>query len=207
VEQPGSLLPSWRSALAVVAHPDDETFGLGALIHRLTASGTAVHVLCFTRGGASTLNENDSDLSQARARELERAGSALGAATVILLNYPDSRLAGIPPGELTAEVTRLPPAPAPMACWSSMAPATPTTRPLPALRCTRQAPRGCRCWPGPCLAPSPAGCARKPVPVRRPAARPHRSVRLRGPGRAAQGRVPARQPDLARRRAMAAAAR
>ena len=105
--RPERLLPSWRSALAVVAHPDDETFGLGALIHLLTASGTAVHVLCFTRGEASTLNENDSDLSQARARELQRAGSALGVATATLLNYPDSRLASIPPGKLTAQVTRL----------------------------------------------------------------------------------------------------
>jgi LmbE family N-acetylglucosaminyl deacetylase len=107
IPRPERLLPSWRSALVVVAHPDDETFGLGALIHRLTASGTAVHVLCFTRGEASTLNENDSDLRQARARELQRAGSALGVAAVTLLNYPDSRLAGIPPAELAAHVTRL----------------------------------------------------------------------------------------------------
>ena len=107
VPRPARLLPSWRSALVVVAHPDDETFGLGALIHHLTASGTAVHVLCFTHGEASTLNENDSDLRQARARELQWAGSALGVAAVTLLNYPDSRLAGIPPAELAAHVTRL----------------------------------------------------------------------------------------------------
>ena len=107
VPRPERLLPSWRSALVVVAHPDDETFGLGALIDRLTASGTAVHVLCFTHGEASTLNENDSDLRQARARELQQAGSALGVAAVTLLNYPDSRLAGIPPAELAAHVTRL----------------------------------------------------------------------------------------------------
>ncbi len=107
VLRPARLLPSWRSALAVVAHPDDETFGLGALIDRLTASGTAVHVLCFTRGEASTLNENDSDLSQARVRELQLASSALGVAAVTLLNYPDSRLVGIPPAELAAQVTRL----------------------------------------------------------------------------------------------------
>jgi len=107
IRRPERLLPSWRSALVVVAHPDDETFGLGALIDRLTASGAAVHVLCFTCGEASTLNENDSDLSQARASELQRAGSALGVAAVTLANYPDSRLAGIPPGELAAQVTRL----------------------------------------------------------------------------------------------------
>jgi LmbE family N-acetylglucosaminyl deacetylase len=74
------MLPGWWSALVVVAHPDDETFGLGALIAGLTTRGTAVQVLCFTRGEASTLNENDSDLLAARARELRQAGSALGVA-------------------------------------------------------------------------------------------------------------------------------
>ena len=105
--RPERLLPGWRSALVVVAHPDDETFGLGALIAGLTASGTAVHVLCFTRGEASTLNENDSDLLAARARELRQAGSALGVASVTLLDYPDSRLTSIPQPDLAAHVTRL----------------------------------------------------------------------------------------------------
>ena len=56
--RPGRLLPAWRQALVVVAHPDDETFGLGAVADRFAAGGTAVHVLCFTHGEASTLNEN-----------------------------------------------------------------------------------------------------------------------------------------------------
>jgi len=103
----GHLIPSWRSALVAVAHPDDETFGLGAIVSCLTASGTAVHVLCFTRGEASTLNENDSDLRQARARELRQASAALGAASVALLDYPDGALADVPPAELAAHVTGL----------------------------------------------------------------------------------------------------
>jgi hypothetical protein len=56
--RPGWLLPAWRQALVVVAHPDDETFGLGAVADRFAAGATAVHVLCFTHGEASTLNEN-----------------------------------------------------------------------------------------------------------------------------------------------------
>jgi len=61
--RPRRALPAWRSALAVVAHPDDETFGLGAVIDAMTSAGSAVHVLCFTRGEASTLNERNADLS------------------------------------------------------------------------------------------------------------------------------------------------
>ena len=105
--RPGRLLPGWRQVLAVVAHPDDETFGLGAIVDSLAAGGAAVHVLCFTRGEASTLNENHAELSQARDRELRQAAAELGAATVTLLDYPDGHLAEEPAGELPGLVTRL----------------------------------------------------------------------------------------------------
>ena len=88
--------------LAVVAHPDDESFGLGAVIDRLAGGGTAVHILCYTHGEASTFNETGADLHRARESELHQAGAELGAASVTLLDYPDGRLAGIPPGELAA---------------------------------------------------------------------------------------------------------
>jgi len=32
----------------VVAHPDDESFGLGAIISQMTATGAADHILCYT---------------------------------------------------------------------------------------------------------------------------------------------------------------
>jgi LmbE family N-acetylglucosaminyl deacetylase len=107
MSRPERLLPGWAAVLAVVAHPDDETFGLGALVGALTAGGAAVHLLCYTRGEASTLNESGASLRRARAAELRHASSALGVATVTLLDYPDGRLVGAPPGELAAHVTRL----------------------------------------------------------------------------------------------------
>ncbi len=105
--RPGRLLPRWRSVLAVVAHPDDETFGLGAVIAQLTASGTAVHLLCFTRGEASTVNETSADLAREREGELRQAGAELAVSTVTLLDYPDGGLARVPPGELAGHVTQL----------------------------------------------------------------------------------------------------
>lgn len=103
----GRELPSWPVVLAVVAHPDDESFGLGGVIGRMTSAGADVHVLCFTHGEASALNETSADLRQARAAELREAGAELGVATVTLLGYPDGGLAAIAPAELAAQVRSL----------------------------------------------------------------------------------------------------
>jgi N-acetylglucosamine malate deacetylase 2 len=103
--EPHGLLPAWPAVLAVVAHPDDESFGLGAIIDKMTSGGAAVHVLCYTRGEASTLNQTGADLLRRRARELRQAGAALGVSTVALLDYPDGRLAAVPVAELAAHVS------------------------------------------------------------------------------------------------------
>ena len=105
--EPRGLLSAWPAVVAVVAHPDDESFGLGAIIDKMTSAGAMVHVLCYTRGEASTLNQTGADLLRQRARELRRAGAALGVATVALLDYPDGRLAEVPAAELAAHVTGL----------------------------------------------------------------------------------------------------
>ena len=97
-------LPPWSSALVVVAHPDDESFGLGAIIHQLTSNGTDVNILCYTHGEASTLNETGADLRSARQEELRQATAALGAVGLTLLEYPDGGLAGIGAGELARHV-------------------------------------------------------------------------------------------------------
>jgi LmbE family N-acetylglucosaminyl deacetylase len=101
------LLPAWQRPLAVVAHPDDETFGLGAIVSQLAAAGARVHVLCYTHGEASTLNENRTNLLRQRGHELRQAGAALGAAGITLLGYRDGHLAAQPPGELAGRVTAL----------------------------------------------------------------------------------------------------
>jgi hypothetical protein len=54
-------LPRWHQVLAVVAHSDDETFGLGGIADRFGGDGPSVNVLCFTHGGASTLNARSND--------------------------------------------------------------------------------------------------------------------------------------------------
>ena len=91
---PGTALPAVRSLLAVCAHPDDESFGLGAALHAFARSGTTVAVLCFTHGEASTLGRvAPAELHDRRATELAAAGRALSLAHVDLLEHGDGALA------------------------------------------------------------------------------------------------------------------
>lgn len=87
------------SALVVIAHPDDESFGLGAVVDHLVAAGTDVRVLCLTHGEASTLGVT-SDLGAVREEELRRAAGELGVGTVTLFAFPDGGLGDVAPGVL-----------------------------------------------------------------------------------------------------------
>jgi len=100
-------LPAVQRVLAVCAHPDDESFGLGAILARFRREGAQVSVLCFTRGEASTLRIDDQDLAVVRWAELEAAAQVLGIQRTELLAYPDGGLQHIPLAELEAHVTRL----------------------------------------------------------------------------------------------------
>ena len=42
--EPRGLLPPWPAVLTVVAHPDDESFGLGAIIDKMTSAGAGTLV-------------------------------------------------------------------------------------------------------------------------------------------------------------------
>lgn len=101
---PGPELPRLARVLAVCAHPDDESFGLGAVLGALAKAGTSSSVLCFTHGEASTLGLGAGDLCRVRACELDAAAAALGVAGTGLLDYPDGRLAGIPLSQLADDV-------------------------------------------------------------------------------------------------------
>lgn len=91
--------------LVVVAHPDDESFGLGAVISVMIAEGAKVHVLCFTHGEASTLREHEGDdLGRLREAELEAAAEVLGTDRTTLCSHPDGGLSDISTERLLEDV-------------------------------------------------------------------------------------------------------
>lgn len=97
-------LPQWRSVLAVVAHPDDESFGLGAVLAAFARAGTQTSVLCLTHGEASTVRGLSGDLATLRSQEFMRAARRLGVGDAQLRDYPDGALERLCVASLTGEV-------------------------------------------------------------------------------------------------------
>jgi LmbE family N-acetylglucosaminyl deacetylase len=93
---------SRRSLLAVLAHPDDESYGMGGTLARYSREGVDVHVAIATDGAAGSIDPrwqgDRSRLAEARAGELRRATDVLGA-QLHILGYRDSGYIGDPAGE------------------------------------------------------------------------------------------------------------
>jgi N-acetylglucosamine malate deacetylase 2 len=98
-----TTLPRYAEITVVCAHPDDESFGLGAVITAFAAAGARLRLVCFTTGEASTLGAGR-DLVTRRAAELDCAAEVLGIEHVSLLHHPDGSLASVPLAELSADI-------------------------------------------------------------------------------------------------------
>ena len=83
-----------RALLVVAPHPDDETFGCGALIARVRAAGTAVTVVVASDGARSTGSRllGPARLAALRRAELHEACARLGVTDVVELGHPDGSL-------------------------------------------------------------------------------------------------------------------
>lgn len=89
-----------KKLLSVLAHPDDETFGMGGTLARYAQDGVEVHLICATRGeagevGPEYLRDCDS-IGDLREAELRCAAGHLGLSDVHFLNYRDSGMEGSP---------------------------------------------------------------------------------------------------------------
>jgi LmbE family N-acetylglucosaminyl deacetylase len=103
-EPASRALPAWSSVLAVVAHPDDESFGLGAILDAFNRAASRTSVLCLTHGEASTVHGVAGNLVELRGQEFAAAAAILGVSDLTLRDYPDGGLEQVHRGRLVAEV-------------------------------------------------------------------------------------------------------
>jgi len=86
--------------LAVLAHPDDETFGMGGTLALYAHKGYCVHLVCATRGEVGDVEPHllkaYGSVGELRETELRCASKKLGLAGVHFLGYRDSGMPGSP---------------------------------------------------------------------------------------------------------------
>ena len=89
--------------LAIFAHPDDETFGIGGTMARCAARGIPVTMLCATRGEVGEITPGSEatpdTLGRFREQELRDAMGILGVSDVRFLGFRDSGMQGSPENE------------------------------------------------------------------------------------------------------------
>ncbi len=87
-----------KTILAVLAHPDDESFGLGGTLALYAEKGYDTYYVCATRGEVGTVAEEHlkgfQDTAELRTDELNRAAKILGLKGVFFLGYRDSGMPG-----------------------------------------------------------------------------------------------------------------
>jgi len=84
--------------LSVLAHPDDESFGMGGTLAKYASEGAEVYLICATRGEAGEVDpefmEGNGSIAELREKELKCAVKELGINQPFMLPYRDSGMSG-----------------------------------------------------------------------------------------------------------------
>lgn len=87
-----------KTLLSVLAHPDDETFGMGGTLALYARRGVDVHLICATRGEVGEIDpaykQRIKSPACLRTQELRCAAEVLGINRLHFLNYRDSGMPG-----------------------------------------------------------------------------------------------------------------
>jgi LmbE family N-acetylglucosaminyl deacetylase len=87
-----------RTILAVLAHPDDESFGIGGTLALYSRKGCDTYLICATRGEEGSMDDEHlngyTDKAELRTNELQNAAGHLGLKEVFFLGYRDSGMPG-----------------------------------------------------------------------------------------------------------------
>lgn len=83
-----------HTLLAIFAHPDDESMGMGGTLAKYSDEGVETHLLCATRGERGWFGDPEAhpgfeSLGQTRTLELQNAVKELGMTSLSFLDYID----------------------------------------------------------------------------------------------------------------------
>src|SRR5690242_2094397 len=94
--------------MAVLAHPDDESLGMGGTLARYAREGVETHLVTATRGERGRNGESratpPAELAALREAELAAAARVLGVSGLYFLDYPDGGLDGVDPREAACRI-------------------------------------------------------------------------------------------------------
>lgn len=95
--------------MAVLAHPDDESLGIGGTLACYAAQGVETFVVTATRGERGRFFDNnerpsDEEVGRVRERELRAAARELAVSEVTLLGYRDAELDAADPAEAVGRI-------------------------------------------------------------------------------------------------------
>ena len=93
-----------KKLLAIVAHPDDESFGFGGTLAKYAREGVEIHVMCATRGEEGKSQHEQEKLGSIREQELLTASKILGVTKVEFLDYHDGTLSNNLYHEVAAKI-------------------------------------------------------------------------------------------------------
>ena len=98
--------------LAILAHPDDESLGIGGALASCAAEGVETCLLTATRGERGRYFDNedrpsDTEVGQVREQELADACGVLGIKELHLLDYLDGELDQAPADEVVGRIARV----------------------------------------------------------------------------------------------------
>jgi len=107
MQNPASTAKKVLKLVAVLAHPDDESFAIGGTLAKYAAQGVEVVIVSATKGEAGIEGLGAAETAAIRETELRAAATVLGAREVRFLGYLDGTLPGIDPDEAVARLVTL----------------------------------------------------------------------------------------------------
>jgi LmbE family N-acetylglucosaminyl deacetylase len=102
-------MPTNLKLLAVFAHPDDESMGMGGTLAKYAAEGVETYYVCASRGergwfGSEETNPGFERLGQIRTQELTNAIKEIGMQGLYFLDYIDGDVDQAPHAEIINKI-------------------------------------------------------------------------------------------------------